>query len=43
VNLYEDREDFRSVTQPYYDAVFPDWWSVQDGMESFIPKYALES
>ena len=43
VNLYEDREDFRSVTQPYYDTVFPDWWSVQDGMESFIPKYALES
>ena len=33
VNLYEDKEDFEKVTQPYYDAVFPEWWTVQEGIE----------
>ncbi len=32
VNLYEDREDFAKVTQPYYDAVFEGWWSVESGL-----------
>ena len=36
VNLYEDRESFAKVTQPYYDAVFPEWWSVDEGLEKFI-------
>jgi dethiobiotin synthetase len=36
VNLYEDKESFSEVTQPYYDAVFPQWWSVEDGLERFI-------
>jgi dethiobiotin synthetase len=35
VNLHEDAEDFPSVTQPYYDAVFPNWWSVQEGLARF--------
>ena len=35
VNLYEDKEDFTEVTQPYYDAVFPGWWSVDEGLEFF--------
>jgi dethiobiotin synthetase len=35
VNLYEDREDFEKVSQPYYDAVFPEWWSLQKGLEKF--------
>jgi len=35
VNLCEDKEDFEKVTQPYYDAVFPEWWSIQNGIESF--------
>jgi len=36
VNLYQDREDFSEVTKPYYDAVFPEWWSIEDGLENFI-------
>lgn len=36
VNLYEDTKRFAKVTQPYYDAVFPQWWSVDEGMEKFI-------
>lgn len=36
VNLYEDKEIFSSVTQPYYDAVYPEWWSVNEGLENFI-------
>ncbi|SFZ98487.1 Dethiobiotin synthetase [hydrothermal vent metagenome] len=35
VNLYEDREDFAEVTQPYYNEVFPSWWSVDAGLENF--------
>jgi len=30
VNLYADRDDFEKVTQPYYDAVFDGWWSVEN-------------
>jgi len=32
VNLYEDEDSFAEVTQPYYDAMFPEWWSVQEGL-----------
>lgn len=39
VNIYEDKESFDEVTKPYYDAVFPDWWSVEDGLKSFISSY----
>ena len=35
VNLHEDKEKFAEVTQPYYDAVFPEWWSVDKGLETF--------
>jgi dethiobiotin synthetase len=38
VNLFEDRENFREVTQPFYDEVFPNWWSVQEELESFVKK-----
>lgn len=36
VNVYEDKESFTEVTQPYYDAVFPEWWHVEEGLEPFI-------
>ena len=36
VNLYEDKESFSEVTQPYYDEVFPAWWSVDKGLQKFI-------
>jgi len=36
VNLHEDKEDFFEVTQPYYDAVFKRWWSVEGGLKNFI-------
>jgi len=35
VNLYEDREDFAKVTQPYYDEVFPTWWSVEEEINRY--------
>jgi len=35
VNLYEDKDDFGEVTKPYYDEVFPQWWSVESGLENF--------
>ncbi len=41
VNLHEDKESFKEVTQPYYDAVFPEWWSVEKGLQRFISSYSL--
>lgn len=38
VNLFEDMKSFKEVTQPFYDEVFPNWWSVEDGLESFSEK-----
>lgn len=39
VNVYEDKESFKEVTQPYYDEVFPEWWSVEGGIKRFISSY----
>ena len=39
VNLYEDKEDFSKVTQPYYDAVFEGWWSVKKGLCTFTQSF----
>ena len=39
VNLFEDKESFAEVTQPFYDEVFPDWWSVETGIKRFISTY----
>jgi dethiobiotin synthetase len=36
VNLYEDKESFAEVTQPYYDTVFPNWWQVDTGLKAFV-------
>ena len=39
VNLYEDKESFKKVTQPYYDTVFDSWWSIEDGLVKCIQGY----
>jgi dethiobiotin synthetase len=36
VNLYQDKDSFTEVTKPYYDEVFPAWWSVDKGLQKFI-------
>ncbi len=36
VNLYEDKESFKEVTKPYYDEVFPEWWSVEGGLDKYV-------
>ena len=30
VNIFEDKKMFHEVTQPYYDAVYPNWWSLEN-------------
>jgi dethiobiotin synthetase len=40
VNVYEDKEHFDTITQPYYDATFPNWWSLQKGLEAYAKKIA---
>jgi dethiobiotin synthetase len=40
VNLYEEAETFSETTQPYYDATFPNWWTLQgEGLERFVTTY----
>ncbi len=36
VNLHEDLDSFAVVTQPYYDHAYPQWWSVQEGLERYV-------
>jgi len=42
VNVYEDRDSFKKVTQPYYDAVFEGWWNINDNINTYINKYCLK-
>ncbi|RRS30834.1 MAG: ATP-dependent dethiobiotin synthetase BioD [Epsilonproteobacteria bacterium (ex Lamellibrachia satsuma)] len=39
VNLHTDKEAFKKVTKPFYDEVFPGWWSVESGLNKFIQSY----
>ena len=39
VNLYEDKEDFKEVTQPFYDEIFPNWWTLQSDLKTFTNKH----
>jgi dethiobiotin synthetase len=39
VNIHEDKDTFEEVTQPFYDAVFPNWWSLENGLQRFISTY----
>ena len=41
VNIHEDKDNFEEVTKPYYDAVFPEWWSVEGGLDEFITQFSL--
>jgi dethiobiotin synthetase len=38
VNLYEDKESFKQATEPYYDAVFKNWWSLQEGLNAYVDR-----
>lgn len=39
VNLFEEKESFSEVTEPFYNEVFPNWWSVDEGLQRFISTY----
>lgn len=41
VNIYEDRDSFGYVSQPYYDKEFPQWWSRESGLEKFVERWSL--
>jgi dethiobiotin synthetase len=41
VNLFEEKEQFKEVTRPFYDTRFPHWWSVDEGLQRFISSYGL--
>ena len=38
VNIFQDKEGFIEVTQPFYDKAFPNWWSVQEGLDNFVDR-----
>lgn len=35
VNIHHDSDTFDTVTKPYYDDIFPEWWSVESGLERY--------
>jgi len=39
VNLHEDKEDFKKVTQPFYDEIFPNWWFTENELVNFVINY----
>jgi dethiobiotin synthetase len=39
VNLHEDKNEFKEVTQPFYDKAFPEWWSLDEKLEGFCRSY----
>ena len=39
VNLHEDKESFSEVTKPFYDEIFPEWWSIREGIQRFVSSY----
>lgn len=39
VNLFEDKESFSEVTKPFYDEIFPEWWSAREGIQRFVSTY----
>lgn len=41
VNLHQEKEYFDTVSKPFYDEVFPSWWSVQTDLNTFINSYLL--
>ena len=38
VNLHEDAAQFPEVTRPFYDARFPGWWTLQEGLDRFVER-----
>jgi dethiobiotin synthetase len=36
INVYEDKEGFREVTQPFYNTMLPQWWCVSDGLMGYV-------
>jgi dethiobiotin synthetase len=43
VNLYENEEDFKEITQPFYDKYFShEWWDINNGLEDFVEHFIKE-
>jgi dethiobiotin synthetase len=42
VNLHEDKNEFKEVTQPFYDEAFPEWWSLDEKLKRFCRSYVDE-
>jgi dethiobiotin synthetase len=39
VNLHEDKNEFKKVTQPFYDEAYPSWWSLEKSVETFCSSF----
>jgi dethiobiotin synthetase len=42
VNLFEDKKEFAKVTKPFYDKVYPNWWSLDSGLEGYVKSKRLK-
>jgi dethiobiotin synthetase len=41
VNLFQDKEHFAQVTQPFYNVKFPNWWTLQKDLRNYIKKFII--
>ena len=39
VNLHEDKDEFKKVTQPFYNETYPAWWSLEERVLEFCHNY----
>jgi len=39
VNMHKEREEFKKVTEPYYNEIFQNWWEFDKGLKHFINKF----
>ncbi|MCK4440448.1 MAG: dethiobiotin synthase [Sulfurovaceae bacterium] len=41
VNMFQDKNEFKQITKPFYDELFPKWWSLQENLDNYIKKFNI--
>jgi len=41
VNVFKDKNRFKQTTKPFYDEIFPKWWTLQENLQNYIKNIAI--
>jgi len=41
VNIFKDKNRFKQTTKPFYDEIFPEWWTLQENLQNYIKNIAI--